>query len=132
MILAEVLRRDPWPCVDYRKLNYLTKDPTYFLPNIEVRVKTTSAARYIPTLDLRRCYWQVLLTERASRYTAFCPPFGTFRLKMMSFGLKTALLAFSRLMDEVLRGLSDFHLPYLGAAAVFSLRFLDLPLKNTT
>lgn len=120
LILVEVPGKDPRPCVDYRKLNLITKDQTYPIPHIEERVERVSSAQFISTLDLVRGYWQVPLTERASRYAAFISPLGTFRPKVLSFGLKNAPYCFSNLMDKVLRGQEDFALPYLDDVAVFS------------
>lgn len=120
LILVEVPGKDPRPCIDYRKLNTITRDQTYPIPNIEERVEQVSAARYISTLDLIRGYWQVPLTERASRYAAFISPLGTFRPLMLSFGLKNAPFCFSKLMDSVLRGMEGFALPYLDDIAIFS------------
>lgn len=120
LILVEVPGKDPRPCVDYRKLNAITRDQTYPIPNIEERVERVSKAKFISTLDLVRGYWQVPLTERASRYAAFVSPLGTFRPRMLSFGLKNAPFCFSNLMDRVLNGLGDFALPYLDDIAIFS------------
>lgn len=119
LMLVEVPGKDPQPCVDYRRLNAITKDEVYPLPNIEERVELVSKARFISTFDLVRGYWQVPLTGRASRYAAFITPFGTFQPVTMSFGLKNAPFCFSRLMDRVLEGLSEFALPYLDDVAVF-------------
>lgn len=120
LILVEAPGKDPRPCIDYRKLNAITRDQTYPIPNIEERVEVVSAAKFISTLDLVRGYWQVPLSERASRYAAFISPMGTFRPVMLSFGLKNAPFCFSSLMDRVLGDLSDFALPYLDDVAIFS------------
>lgn len=120
LIMVEVPGKDPRPCIDYRRLNAVTRDQTYPIPNIEERIEIVSSARYISTLDLVRGYWQVPLTARASRYAAFVSPFGTFRPLMLSFGLKNAPFCFSSLMDRVLQGLGEFALPYLDDIAVFS------------
>lgn len=120
IILVKVPGKDPRPCVDYRKLNAVTKSLVYPIPNIEERVETVSRAKYISAFDLIRGYWQVPLTKRASRYAAFVTPFGTYLPKAMSFGLKNAPFCFSQLMDRVLRGLDAFALPYLDDVAVFS------------
>ncbi|XP_064465312.1 uncharacterized protein LOC135376767 [Ornithodoros turicata] len=120
IILVRAPGKDPRPCVDYRKLNAVTKDLIYPIPNIEERIETVSRAKYISAFHLIRGYWQVPLTETASRYAAFVTPFGTYLPKVMSFGLKNAPFCFSRLMDHVLQGLDTFALPYLDDVAVFS------------
>lgn len=120
MIIVEVPGKEPRPCIDYRKLNAVTKDQVFPIPNIEDRVEQVSAARYISTLDLVRGYWQVPLTERAQQYAAFVTPFGMFAPTMLSFGLKNAPFCFSSLMSKVLRGMEGFAVPYLDDVAVFS------------
>ncbi|XP_077559123.1 uncharacterized protein LOC144174347 [Haemaphysalis longicornis] len=120
LILVEVPGKDPRPCVDYRKLNLITRDQTYPIPNIEERIEKVSSACFISTFDLVRGYWQVPLTKEASRYAAFISPMGTFRPKVLSFGLKNAPYCFSSLMDKVLRGFDDFALPYLDDVAIYS------------
>ncbi|XP_040360535.1 uncharacterized protein LOC121048362 [Ixodes scapularis] len=120
LILVEAPGKDPRPCVDYRKLNAITKDQLYPIPNIEERLERVSAARYISTLDLVRGYWQVPMSESASRYAAFISPVGTFRPLVLGFGLKNAPFSFSKLMDKVLKGMDGFALPYLDDVAIFS------------
>lgn len=125
LILVEVPGKEPRPCIDYRRLNSITKDQTYPIPHIEERLEQVSSANFISTLDLVRGYWQVPLTERASRLAAFISPMGTFRPKVLSFGLKNAPYCFSGLMDKVLQGMEDFALPYLDDIAIFSSSWID-------
>ncbi|XP_064474611.1 uncharacterized protein LOC135388765 isoform X1 [Ornithodoros turicata] len=125
LILVEAPGKDPRPCIDYRKLNAITRDQIYPIPNIEERIETVSAAKFISTLDLVRGYWQVPLTERAKRYAAFTSPIGTFRPVMLTFGLKNAPFCFSKLMDTVLKGLENFAVPYLDDVAIFSSTWED-------
>lgn len=120
MILVEVPGKEPRPCVDYRKLNAITRDQLYPIPNIEERIERVSGANYITTFDLVRGYWQVPLSESASRYAAFISPVGTFRPLVLSFGLKNAPFSFCKLMDIVLKDLHNYAVPYLDDIAVFS------------
>lgn len=120
MILVEAPGKDPRPCVDYRKLNSVTATKVYPIPNIEACIEKVSRARFVSTLDLVRGYWQVPMTERASSLATFVTPFGTFRPLVLSFGLKNAPYAFSRLMNQILAGTESFALPYLDDVAIFS------------
>ncbi|GFW77095.1 retrovirus-related Pol polyprotein from transposon 17.6 [Trichonephila clavipes] len=79
MILVETPGRDPRPCIDYRKLNEVIRTQFYPLPNIEHRIETVAAAKYITLLDLTKCYWQIPLTPKAQRLAAFTTSFGTYR-----------------------------------------------------
>ncbi|GFX77686.1 retrovirus-related Pol polyprotein from transposon 17.6 [Trichonephila clavipes] len=67
---GETPGRDPRPCIDYRKLNEVIRTQFYPLPNIEHRIETVAAAKYITLLDLTKGYWQILLTPKAQRLAA--------------------------------------------------------------
>ncbi|GFY75941.1 retrovirus-related Pol polyprotein from transposon 17.6 [Trichonephila inaurata madagascariensis] len=120
MILVETPGRDPRPCIDYRKLNEVVRTQFYPLPNIEHRIETVAAAKYITLLDLTKGYWQIPLTPKAQRLAAFTTSFGTYRPLRIPFGLKNAPYYFSRLMAELLQGCEKFALPYLDDVAIFS------------
>lgn len=120
MILVESPARDPRPCIDYRKLNAITRPEVFPLPNIEERVERVARAKYITTLDLTKGYWQIPMTPRAQKLAAFVTSWGSFLPLMMPFGLIGASYRFSKFMSVLLRGLEDFCLPYLDDMAIFS------------
>ncbi|GFX16806.1 retrovirus-related Pol polyprotein from transposon 412 [Trichonephila clavipes] len=105
MILVEVAGKEPRLCIDYRKLNGIIRTEYFPLPNIEERVETVSAAKFITVLIVSKGYWQIQLSNTAQRYAAFCTSFATYRPLRMSFGLKNAPYFFSKLMAELLNGL---------------------------
>ncbi|GFX92680.1 retrovirus-related Pol polyprotein from transposon 297 [Trichonephila clavipes] len=112
--------KEPRPCIDYRKLNGIIRTEYFSLPNIEERVETVSAAKFITVLIVSKGYWLIQLSKTAQRDSAFCTSFGTYRPLRMSFGLKNAPYFFSKLMAELLNGLEDFVVPYLDDIAIFS------------
>ncbi|GFY31184.1 retrovirus-related Pol polyprotein from transposon 297 [Trichonephila clavipes] len=77
LILVESPNKDPRPCVDYRRLNEITRAEFFPLPNMEEIVEKVSAAPYVTVMDLSKGYFQIPLTPRAQRYAAFATPFGT-------------------------------------------------------
>ncbi|GFT04018.1 retrovirus-related Pol polyprotein from transposon 297 [Trichonephila clavipes] len=87
LILVESPNKDPHPCVDYRRLNEITRAEFFPLPNMEEIVEKVSAAPYVTVMDLSKGYFQIPLTPRAQRYAAFVTPFGTYISKKMMFGL---------------------------------------------
>ncbi|GFX82080.1 retrovirus-related Pol polyprotein from transposon 17.6 [Trichonephila clavipes] len=85
LILVESPNKDPRPCVDYRRLNEITRAEFFPLPNMEEIVEKVSAAPYVTLMDLSKGYFQIPLTPRAQRYAAFVTPFGTYIPKKMMF-----------------------------------------------
>ncbi|GFX37788.1 retrovirus-related Pol polyprotein from transposon 412 [Trichonephila clavipes] len=125
LILVEAQGKEARPCIDYRRLNKVTRTQFFPLPNIEELLEKVSAAKYISILDLTRGYWQIPLSPRAQRYASFVTTFGTFKPLRLPFGLKNALYYFSRLMANLLRDCEDFAVPYLDDIAIFSLAWDD-------
>ena len=58
-------------CVDYRKLNDVTKKDAYPLPRIDESFDTLAGAQYFSTFDLASGYWQVEMENDDKRKTAF-------------------------------------------------------------
>ncbi|GFX56194.1 hypothetical protein TNCV_1631231 [Trichonephila clavipes] len=125
LILVESPNKDPRPCVDYRRLNEITRAEFFPLPNMEEIVEKVSAAPYVTVMDLSKGYFQIPLTPRAQRYAAFVTPFGTYIPKKMMFGLVCAPYYFFKLMAQVLEGLEQFALPYIDDIAIFSQGWKD-------
>lgn len=46
-------------CVDFRKLNHVTKADPYPIPRVEELINCLGTAKYITALDLTKGYWQV-------------------------------------------------------------------------
>ena len=97
-------------CVDYRKVNARTIRDSYALPKIEDLFMTLSGAKYFTSMDLSKAYYQVPLSERAKKISAFTTPFGLFEFERLSFGLVNAPMTFQRLMEQCL---SDMNLAEL-------------------
>jgi len=92
-------------CVDYRKVNSVTRKDAYPIPKIDETLDTLAGAKLFSTLDLRSGYWQVEVKPEHREKTAFCTPEGLFEFNVMPFGLCNAPATFQRLMDSVLAGL---------------------------
>ena len=113
-------------CVDYRKLNKVTRKDAYPLPRIDDTLNTLAGAQWFSTLDLVSGYWQVEVDPNDRPKTAFCTTEGLFQFKVMPFGLCNAPATFQRLMDLVLAGLQWSHcLVYLDDVIVIGRSFTE-------
>ena len=92
-------------CTDYRKINAVTKTDSYPIPRIDDCIDRVGQAKYVTKFDLLKGYWQVPLTERAKKISAFATPDGLFQYKVMPFGMKNAPATFQRLINNLIRDL---------------------------
>jgi hypothetical protein len=108
-------------CVDYRKLNNITKKDVYPLPRIDDCLNSLGRAKYFSSFDLASGYWQIPMDERNKEKTAFVSHCGLFEFNVMPFGLCNAPATFQRFMDKCFAGLKwSSCLIYLDDIIVFS------------
>ena len=112
-------------CVDFRKLNAITKPISYPLPLIDDILAQLGQAKFFTSLDLKSGYWQVLMDENDKEKTAFACHRGLFQFNVMPFGLTAAPAIFQELMAKVLQGLDRFTTAYLDDILIYSATFED-------
>lgn len=95
-------------CVDYRYLNSQTQEFRYTIPDVNELTESFAQRQpnYISQIDLSSGFFQMKLSPRSSKYTAFNTCYGTYKFLRLPQGLKTASNSFQLLMDKVLAGLS--------------------------
>ena len=99
-------------CVNYRKLNGLSRADAHPMPRIDELIDRLGKAKFVTTLDLTWGYWQVPVAESAREKTAFGTPFGLYQFWMMPFGLQGAPATFQRMMDKLIQGMEDYTAVY--------------------
>lgn len=107
-------------CLDFRKLNAVSKFDPYQMPRVDELIERLSKAQFLTTLDLCKGYWQVPLSPDSREMTAFKTPLGHYHFRVLPFGLHGALSTFQRLMDQILRGTQDFVAVYPDDIIIFS------------
>mgnify|MGYP002474891603 FL=1 len=91
-------------CVDYHKLNSVTKKDVYPIPRIEDVLERLNGMKNFTTLDLVQSYYQIAVAEEDKEKTAFVTEQGSYEYNVMPFGLTNAPATFQRLMNLVLAG----------------------------
>ena len=109
-------------CIDYRKVNSVTKKDSYPLPRIDDTLDALVGSRWFSTLDLASGYWQVEMDPEDTEKTAFCTGAGgLYQWNVLPFGLTSAGATFERLMERVLQGLHwETCLIYLDDVIIFA------------
>ena len=113
-------------CVDYRRLNDVTRKDAYPMPNIETMLLSVGGVKYMSSLDLASGYHQVAMEPDSMDKTAFPTPDGLFEWTVMPFGLTNAVATFERFIERVMSGvLGKFVHAYIDDILVFSRSWTD-------
>ena len=109
-------------CIDFRRLNSLTKNDSHPLPQICETLDSLVGAAYFSTFDLTSGFWQVPMAEESKQFTAFTlGSMGLFECDRMPFGLCNAPVTFQMLMQNCLGKLNlTYCLIYLDGIIVYS------------
>ncbi|XP_041929087.1 uncharacterized protein LOC121693610 [Alosa sapidissima] len=92
-------------CVEYRRLNQVTRKDSYPLPRIDDALDSIAGSCWFSSLDLRSGYWQIELAPEARPKTAFTIGQGLWQFRVLHFGLCNGPANFERLMERVLAGI---------------------------
>lgn len=93
-------------CVDYRKLNSVTKKDVFPLPRLDDALECLDGMKYFSTIDLVQSYYQIEVSEEDREKTAFVTDRGLYEYNVMPFGLTNAPATFQHLMNLILQGIS--------------------------
>src|SRR5256714_7416060 len=74
-------------CVDYRKLNRITRKDNYPLSRIDEMLDKFEGSQWFSSIDLASAYWQVEMDEKDIEKTAFITNEGLYEFMVMPFGL---------------------------------------------
>ena len=89
-------------CIDYRRLNGVTRKDVYPLPRIDDILDTLGTSQYFSSLDLCAGYWQIELEPESCPKSAFVTHRGLHEFVRLPFGLCNGPSTFQRLMEVVL------------------------------
>lgn len=113
-------------CVDYRKLNALTKKDRYPLPLIDETLDRLRKAKIFTKLDIRQAFHRIRMNPESEDLTTFRTRYGTYKYKVLPFGLTNGPATFQRYINELLFDcLDDFATAFVDDILIYSLNESD-------
>jgi hypothetical protein len=92
---------------DYRLINKKLVADKYPLPRIDEILDGLGRAKYFSVIDIYAGFWQVPLDKESRYITSFSTNKGSFRWKVLPFGLNVSPNSFSRMMNLAFAGASQ-------------------------
>ena len=94
-------------CIDYRRLNEVTRIEHFPLPFIDQLLERISEHPFYCFLDGYFGYFQIEIAVEDQEKTTFTCPFDTYAYRRMPFGLCSALATFQRCMLNIFNDLVE-------------------------
>ena len=88
-------------CIDFRKVNSVTKKNAYPLPRADDMFDRAARAKFFTAIDLQSGYWQIQIDEESIEKTAFTTGTDLWEFEIMPFGLCNASATFQRVMNYI-------------------------------
>lgn len=93
-------------CLDPIPLNKAIKRPNYQFTTVDEILPELGQAKVFSTLDVKKGFWHLNLSEESSKLTTFWTPFGKYRWKVLPFGISSSPDYFQMKMSEMTQGLA--------------------------
>ena len=107
-------------CIDYRRLNQITKKDRYSLPLIYETLRNISKARQFTKLDVIAVFYKIQVTKEDEQKTAFRTRYGLYKWLVTPFGLVNTLSTFQRYINYTLRNyLDEFYFAYIDDILIY-------------
>jgi hypothetical protein len=110
--------------VDYRLLNKKIVFDAFPMPNVECAFANFAKAKIFSVLDLNSAYYQIPLSAKSRKATAFCTPFGLYEFNKLPMGISVGCQVLSRVVDSLLGDLKGkFVYNFMDDLVVYSSSF---------
>ena len=108
-------------CVDYRKLNSITKRDVYPIPLIQETLTRLARAMVFTKFDIRQAFYRIRLDKGVEELTTFRTRYRNFKYRVLPFGLCNGPATFQRYINKILSGLlDDFCTAYMDDILIYS------------
>jgi hypothetical protein len=108
-------------CIDYRKLNAITRKDRYPLPLIDETLARLGKARIFTKLDIRQAFHRIRMDPDSEELTTFRTRYGAYKCKVLPFGLTNGPATYQRYMNDILFDYLDvFCTAYLDDILIYS------------
>ena len=108
-------------CVDYRKLNSITKKDRYPIPLIDEILARINIKKIFTKLDIRAAFNRIRMHPDSVDLTTFRTRYGSYKCEVMPFGVTNRPATFQRFINDVLFDyLDDFCSAFIDDILIFS------------
>ena len=116
-------------CVNYWKLNAITKKDKYPLPLIEETLARLVRVKVFTKLNVRQAFYRIRMKESVEDLTTFQTRYRFYKYKVLPFNLCNSPASFQRYINDILFNyLNDFCTVYVNNILIYS----DNLLKHDT
>ena len=102
MLFAMKVDEDLRFCVDYRKLNIMTKRNRYFLPLIEEIIEKIIECKHFIKLNIIAVFNKLRMHFNSENYTTFITALNAYKYRVLSFNLINELNSFQQYINDAL------------------------------
>ena len=108
-------------CVDYRRLNKITKKDRYPLPLIYETFRNIGKAKWFTKLDVKTIFHKIRIAGGDEWMTAFRTKYRLFEWMVTLFGLTNAPNTFQKYINWALRDyLDEFYSAYINDVLIYT------------
>lgn len=108
-------------CVDYRRLNIITKRNRYPIPLIDEVLARIQGCKFLTRLDIIAAFNKLRMHPDSEDYTTFVTSLGAYKYRVLPFGLTNGPATYQQYMNDILfEYLNDFCQAYLDDILIYS------------
>ena len=94
------------------------------IPRIADCIDQIGNTKFVSMFDMLKGYWQVSLTQRACKISAFVTPSGLYQYEVMLFGMKNVPATFQRMVKKLVRDINGCE-GYIDDVVIYSDNWSD-------